>query len=327
MPKKNVYHGSEREKMTINAPMNIGEWLLNMRRKRKFDLRDLAAQTGLDIGTISKIENGRTQATLGTFVRAGKGLGVTANDFIQNWQGKPFSLPNESQVIEEATIPTLQDIEALVTWARVDKQPISIWIAKALNSVSSLQGEAVPLFEPEVVEKLLFGPLWLRHEVQYPPEMLTEEILDILRLHGVMIPNDISAYFAKIESKKQITTERTTTLLKVFLKEGSLLEIGSAERFKMPDVLLLDQELKQNGKIIAMLWNVCLFHIEMLRLQAHISDQTGTQGAISAKQEVRLALMFINVCRWLQHINKNDTSWIHDLRMKLRQLNLLNTSR
>jgi transcriptional regulator with XRE-family HTH domain len=309
--------------INMNIPMNIGEWLLQRRRNRKFDLRALANRTGLDIGTISKIENGRTQATLGTIVRAGVGLEVTANDFIQDWQGQPFSLANESHVIGDETVPTLQDVETFVTCARTNRQTICVWMANSLNSIASLQGEVKPLFEPEVIEKLFFGPQWQHYEVQYPAEMSIENILDILNQTGVMILSDISAYLKKTSVKNQILSERLDALLKFSIKGGDHLEIGSVERIKMIDVLLLDQKLQQGGKIVAMYWNVCLFQEEMLRLQAYSGDRTVSVGAISAEQEVRLALVFITICRWLQHISKNDTSWIRDLRLRFRQLNIL----
>ncbi len=315
------------DKITLNTPMNIGEWLLQMRRKRKLDLRALAAQTGLDIGTISKIENGRTQATLGTIVRAGVGLRVTAADFIQDWQGVPFSLVDGAHVSGEETVPTLQDVEAFITGARTDKQTICVWMANSLNNIASLQGEVIPLFEPAVIEKLLFGPLWHSYEVQYPPEMATEDILDILRQNGVMILSDIAAYLKKTIGKKQITPERLDALLKFSMKEGNRLEIGAVGRIKMIDVLLLDQELEQGGNIVAMYWNVCLFHEEMLRLQTHSVDPFVSKGTLSADQEVRLVLVFITMCRWLQHRSKSEPSWIRDLRLRFRQLNILDTLR
>lgn len=306
--------------------MNIGEWLQQIRRNRQFDLRALATRTGLDIGTISKIENGRTQATLGTIVRAGVGLGVTANDFIQDWQGKPVSLMNDPHVVGEETVPTLQDVEAFVTCAHTNRQIICIWIANSLNRIALLQGEVIPLFEPEVIEKLLFGPLWHRYEVQYPPEMESEDVLDIVSQNGVLILSDISAYLKKAYNKKLILPDRLDALLKFSLKGGNHLEIGSVERIKMIDVLLLDQALQQGGKIVAMYWNVCLFHDEMTRLQAHSDDRSISDGAILMEQEVRLALVFITICRWLQHRSNNDTSWIRDLRQRFRQLNILNTT-
>ncbi len=305
--------------------MNIGEWLQQMRRKRQFDLRALATRTGLDIGTISKIENGRTQATLGTIVRAGIGLGVTVNDFIQDWQGRPISLMNGLHATGEETVPTFQDIEAFVTCARTERQIICIWMADSLNHIASLQGEVIPFFEPEVIEKLLFGPLWHRYELQYPPEMAVKDILEILRQSGILILSDISAYLKKIYEKKQILPDRIDALLKFSMKDGNHLEIGSVERVKLIDVLLLDQELKQDGKIIAMYWNVCLFQIEMIHLQAESVVNSDSVGVISAEQEVRLALVFIIMCRWLQHMSNNDTSWIRDLRLRFRQLNIFNS--
>ncbi len=310
--------------MTINAPMNIGEWLFQMRRKHKFDLRTMSAQTGLDIGTISKIENGRTQATLGTIVRVGRGLGVTFSDFIQDWQGKPFSLSDTKHAIWKETIPTFQDVEALIIYVSMERQSTSRWMARALNSIATFQGEVIPLYEPQVVEKLLFGPMWQLYEVRYPPDMRSEEILDILGHNGILILNDISVYIANTGSKMPTTTEKLAALLKVSMREVSRQEIGSVERIKMIDVLLLDQELKQEGKIIAMFWNVCLFHLEMQRLQSQVSHYSGNQAVTSTEQEVRLVLMFIIICRWLQHFSKHDTSLIHDLREMLRQVNLLN---
>lgn len=288
--------------------MNIGEWLLQIRRERKLDLRALAAQTGLDIGTISKIENGRTQATLGTIVRAGVGMDVTASGFIQDWQGMPFSLVNGPA----ETVPTLGDVEAVFTCARMSRETICVWMANALNNIASLQGEAITPFAPEEIEKFLFGPMWLRCEVQYPAEMAAEGILDILRQDGVVIMSDIAAYLRKCKSTKQFSSERLDALLKI-----------SLGRIKMNDILILDQELEQGGKIVALYWHAYLFHEGVLRSLAYPSNSSVSRGAISTEQQVRLALMFITICRWLQHIRKNDTSWIRDLRRRFRQLYIL----
>ena len=91
----------------------------------------------------------------------------------------------------------------------------------------------------------------------------------------------------------------------------------------MNDILILDQELEQGGKIVAMYWQAYLFHEEVLRLLALSSNRSVSEGVISTEQEVRLALMFITICRWLQLIRKNDTSWIRELRLRFRQLNML----
>ena len=292
--------------------MNIGKWLLQMRHERNLDLRALAALTGLDIGTISKIENGRTQATLGTIVRSGVGMDVTATEFIQDWQGVPFSLVDGGYVSGEKTAPTLRDVEAVITCARMSKVTICDWLANALNSIASLQGEAIPPLAPEEIEKFLFGPLWLYCEVQYPAEMAAEDILDILKQDGVVIMSDIAAYLRKCKSTKQLSSERIDALLKI-----------SLGRIKMNDILILDQEFEQGGKIVAMYWHAYLFHEGVLRSLAYPSNSTDSWGSISTEQKVRLALMFITICRWLQHVRKNDTSWIRDLRLRFQQLYIL----
>lgn len=298
--------------------MNIGEWLFQMRRKCKFDLRALSVQTGLDIGTISKIENGRTQATLGTIVRAAEALGVTSSQFILDWQGEPFSVTNAEHITGEEAVPTFQDVVALVTYSRSNMQSISTWMAKALDSIASSHGETIPLYKPHIVEKLIFGRPWQRYEVQYPPDMLNEEILDILRQKGILILSDISVYLENIGSNPPITTEKLASLLKIALREASPQEIGSVERIEMVDVLLLDQELKQGGKIIAMFWNVCLFHINIQQLLEHDNDKLGKRAAILTEHKARLVLLLIIICRWLQHISMNDASWILDLRQRLQ---------
>ncbi len=230
-------------------------------------------------------------------------------------------------VIGEETVPTLHDVEAFVTCARTNKQAIGVWVANSLNKIASLQGEVIPLFEPEMIENLLFGPLWQRYEVQYPQDISAEDILDILRQNGVLILSDIRAYLRQIAGRKQTSSEKLDVLLKGAGKEESRVEIGPVERVKMIDVLLLDQELEQEGKIVAMYWSVCLFHEAMLSWLGHSSEPSVAHEALSAEQESRLALVFITICRRLQHASKNDTAWIRDLRQRFEQLNSPNTLR
>jgi transcriptional regulator with XRE-family HTH domain len=300
--------------------MNIGEWVQLMRQERKLDIRAFSTRTGLDIGTISRVENGRAQATLATVVRMCERLGVSVEEFIGMWQGKSFLGFESSTALRESTIPTLQDVHAFLIWARKDPSALCAWLADSFNRIAALQQEAPPLFVPEELEKFLFGS-WYRLEVQYPPNMAAEEILAILKQGGVLILSDIGTYLKQLLHKELVSEGQRDAALRGLTR----LETGSVERVKMIDVLLLDEQLEQEGKIVAMYWRVYAFQDEMLRLQASSVGQPASevQNVRIPGREVKLTSVFITICRWLQLGSQEDAFWMKDLRVRFGHPSLL----
>jgi transcriptional regulator with XRE-family HTH domain len=114
----------------------IGLWILNTRKYKGLDIRELSKQSGVAIGMISRIENGLSIATFSTIVRLCFGLGVKAESFseqigIASIQHKYQINPDRSSY----TLPvylTILDLEAFKLVYRFDEAAarddlISLW--------------------------------------------------------------------------------------------------------------------------------------------------------------------------------------------------------
>ncbi len=72
------------------------------------------------------------------------------------------------------------------------------------------------------------------------------------------------------------------------------------EQVKLADVLRLDDQLEQDGKLLAMYWRVHHLNMLLLRLSNASTDQTLSWP--KAEFEEKLLSAFITLHRWLQHL-------------------------
>jgi transcriptional regulator with XRE-family HTH domain len=311
--------------------MQFELWVQERRAERGLDVRTFAAQTGVDVGTISRIENARTQVTLNTAVQICEGIGASLTDLLEALLGKHFPTLEQQPPSEEKVMPTIRDAEAFLAYAHRDQHACYSWLAHLLNSVDTLDGISIRnkrkrvegLFVSEDIHKLLHNPPFYRFELQYPGELRAETIWNIYREGGLLTYTDIGASIKHIRREKQVTLARLEGSVKISASVLSNLESGSIERIRLIDVLTLDQQLAQEGKIIAMYWSVGRFHQKLVCQQQQDGD-TRRGEAVSQdeiEQDAKLITMFTTICRWLQVVNGDTTSWIEELRTQLRQLN------
>jgi len=72
--------------------MKIGENIRKIRKARGIKLTELSNSSGVQIATLSRIENGKMQGTLDSLNSIAIVLGVTINDFISNDSGNSINL-------------------------------------------------------------------------------------------------------------------------------------------------------------------------------------------------------------------------------------------
>ncbi len=147
--------------------MHFGQWVQERRAERGCDLRAFAALTGVDIGTISRIEHTRTQATLSTAVQICEGVGASVTDLLEALVGKYFPGLEEKPCSDEQVMPTAGDIEAFLSFVQRDPHACFAWLAHLLKRIAHLDGSANAkrsgragepgLFVPEDVQKLLLA--------------------------------------------------------------------------------------------------------------------------------------------------------------------------
>jgi transcriptional regulator with XRE-family HTH domain len=310
--------------------MQFGRWVQERRAELGLDIRAFAAQTGVDVGTISRIENTRTQATLNTAVQICEGIGTSLTDLLEALLGKCFPDLEQQPPSEERVMPSLRDAEAFLAYAHQDQQACYSWLAHLLNRVAALVDITIGnirkrgsgLFVPEDIQKLLLNLPLYRFELQYPGELRAETIWNTYREGGLLTYSDIGAAIKHVRREKQVTLVRLEGSVNISASVLSNLESGSIERIRLIDLLTLDQQLAQEGKIIAMYWSVVRF-LQKLVCQRQAGDtRHGETASLDDKeQDTKLITIFTTICRWLQVVNGETTSWIEELRTQLRQLN------
>jgi transcriptional regulator with XRE-family HTH domain len=134
---------------------------------------------------------------------------------------------------------------------------------------------------------------------------------------------DIGAAIKHVRREKRVTLVRLEGSVNISASVLSNLESGSIERIRLIDLLTLDQQLAQEGKIIAMYWSVVRFLQKLVCQRQQDGDtRRGETASLDDKeQDTKLLTIFTTICRWLQVVNGETTSWIEELRTQLRQLN------
>lgn len=68
----------------VNAEFIVGRKIHELRAKRNFSLRQMAERSGLNINTLSMIENGKTSPSVSTLQRLSVALGVPITSFFES---------------------------------------------------------------------------------------------------------------------------------------------------------------------------------------------------------------------------------------------------
>ena len=298
--------------------MQLGQWVRLMRKERSLDLRDMAARTGVDATTISRIERG-SQATLTTVMRLCEGLDISLADLLFTLEGRHFAHVEHLHQNTGEIMPTLKDIHVFLSSFHTDVLPMRAWLASLLNKIAVLarteDRHTQQLFVPEDIEKLLLPSPLYQFVLQYPLSLPTEAIVDIQMNGGILLWIDIGMFVRKARQSKQVTLAGIEDATQLSTSVLSRLEAGSLGRIKFHDVLMLDTQLAQEGMILAMYWNACSVEDTILRHYSPKSDHTSSSWI---QQEMKVVTLFTLICRWFQALSP-DASWVQELRHHSQQ--------
>jgi transcriptional regulator with XRE-family HTH domain len=305
--------------------MDFGNWVRVQRERQEMDVRAFARLTGVDASTISRIEQARSQVTLWTAVRMCERLNVTPGDLLAALRGKrpPFAAWRQAE--QGVDVVTVGDLEAFVSYMRRTFQEGSTWLTSLLNQVAAREeegyashGGSAPLIVPEDIEKLLQDSPLYQFKVQYPAAITAEDLWEIYLRGGALSLVDIGAYLKHVRRARRVTLSGLEESGRVSASVISRLETGSLERVKLIDVLTLDEQLGQEGKLVVMYWRACMLIDAVARL--HQRDfQAGGEGPskeLRLEQEWRLIELFTTICRWLACLEPNDHSWMSAFRQR-----------
>lgn len=286
--------------------MEFGEWIRLLRKERKLDLQSLAERSSVEASTISRLENARTQITFLKAIRLCEGLGMTVKDVVQMVYGNPSGPDDQVEPSEKRLVPKLRDVEQFLTDYHQNEEQGRLWFSILLNDIALknrspseiVESYIFRLFVAEDVQKLLLNIPFYRFEIQYPPTLSSKDILSIYRLGGVLSLTDIGEYVKKLRRESQVTLEQMEEKVNLSPSIISRLESGYTERIKLSDVLLLDQQLGQEGILLSMYWDAYDWYGRVIG-----------KHAATAEQDLKLVMLFLIICRWLQSFNRLDISW------------------
>lgn len=293
--------------------INFGLWIRSLRKEQQLDIRTLSERTGVEVSTISRVENARTQVTLLTAVRLCEGLGKEVADVLTVLHGNPTLKVIEEQVTGTDAVPTMSDVEQFLAYFHRSKE--KTWFSDLLNKADALskgnegsaRGTLSHVFVPEDMHKLLLDSPFYRFEIQYPPTIAANDIFTIYQHGGMLTLIDIGEYVKKVRREKQVTLAQLEQAANITQSIRSRLESTVIEQIKLADVFMLDEQLGQEGTLLSMYWSVYSFYARLFR-----------RHAASAEQNLKLASIFILTCRWLQFMNPQDITWISAMRSNER---------
>jgi transcriptional regulator with XRE-family HTH domain len=273
--------------------MDFGKFIGARRSALGLNHQTCAARSGLEISTLSRVENSQGRPTLQTAVRVCRGLEVSLADLLDWWQGSHAVLLEEAPLLPIAEVLTRDDVEAFVRCFRAKPLLCATWLTDSLNGLLAGKGWQLSLFAPVDVVKLLFSdsPLY-RFEILYPAELAPEKLLALNRSGGMLTFRDVGHYLERTRSAKGRTIGHIASGLGIGPSILSRIENGDHEQIKLAYVLALDQSLEQGGKLLMLYWGA-----ENARrdIELHLSEQREAPWSV---YEERLAEVLVRVCRW-----------------------------
>lgn len=309
----------------MDKVLNFGKWLRETRTQQSLTIQNLVEQSGVNAATISKIENGLTQPTLGTAINICKGLGATVEDFVQVLQG--IESPTGSELSENPfsgkNTLTIEDVKAFLELFDGNEERgreilANIMTIASIRLDSEERGKnksttEVPPIVPSDIEKLLFSSRIYHFNINYPYEISPATIMEIYRQNGVMILADIWTHLDEVSRERLDEIKRSDHRIANLVNLARIKWVG---RVRLADLVLLDDELGKGGDILRLSWRVCVDD----EITAFLSEKWAPDLQASPfdrqliekmKKSVNL---LVTLSRWLQHSNWEDVSWLDYLR-------------
>jgi transcriptional regulator with XRE-family HTH domain len=311
--------------------MDFSQVVQQIRNELGFDLRTFAELTGVDATTISRIENAKAQVTLSTAVQICEKNGISPTKLYSDLLGKQVLVLEQREPALDKVMPTERDAQTLIFQFRKNRHQCALYLTRILNRIASLSNRSNQLnlngdelqFVPESFTQLLLDAPFYRFELQYPADLKAETIWELYCDGGLLTLIDIGAYIKIVRRQRQVTLVRLENSVKISTSVLSHLETGSIERIRLADVLSIDAQLEQRGKLLAMYWSVSKFNNGLRHVLIDRTPRRRWSDINEIGDDLKVITLFTIMCRWMQVLSQQETSWIREIRKELHHLNNL----
>src|SRR5260221_3653175 len=292
--------------------IDFGAWLRGARSDHGLDLKGLAFVSGIDIGTLSRIENDRVSPMLVTAIKICGGLAVSAKQLISELGiGKApggESLGFESDSTSVVLNPSEKAVDTFIS--RYESYPAETLdrICQAYENLSAFLNQTLPEYLIRAARSipllLVVQPSFLNIDLLRPPELTLEMILQTNRAGNFISIADAGFVLHKRRAKLGFLSLRKSTELKALMSVSMLsrIERGQIDRIKLVDAIALDEVFGESHDLFELYWRAT-------QLQDKYAEMVMLPGCRSDRCEIKtydLINIYVMLERWLQ-INGSPT--------------------
>ena len=166
------------------------------------------------------------------------------------------------------------------------------------------------------IDRLLFRTRLYTFDLRYPLPIRPANIRYVYEHNGALISSDIGSYLS--EKRYEALSRPSSNMLLRMTGTGSL------DRMKLGELLSLDEELREDGRLIGLFWEVCrfeeafnpplkrikypterstLFEQSPLFENEEVEEVVAVRGKRSF--EYKLARLYVITYRWHQYLNRS----------------------
>ena len=227
----------------------FGTWLKTKRQQREWQTRDLAQHARVDIGTVSRIENAHTKATMFTVFQLLDAFNMYVEELLRELSNHEQETEQLSKnvAVNQMGVPQLA-IERLLMLYERDESRLLTYLAGWLNWIANhWDGKTLnhwdSSFQPRDVVKLLSNSLFFIFELKHAPGYARTAIIDLYNYGGHLTWKDVGGFldsYNENSSEYNQLSRQTKDILR-------RLKADSHAGIKFEDLLLLNEELDERA--------------------------------------------------------------------------------
>jgi transcriptional regulator with XRE-family HTH domain len=328
----------------FRSPILFGDWLADIREQRNLTLQQIADLSGLQTGTISRIERVRVSASLSNALRICNVLGISpymlykalempkVSENLPDWTPSihyrfprnqdlpPPPAERESLLAayekhvklfrdptQEASVVTVRDVQhflQLIAEHPEQAQALLTEMLSRLVAAQHLQGQTAPI-RPTDASRLLNPLPFYSCDVPYP-NPTTENLKKVYAAGGIAIAEDANHFSRRALRELKTRVEYIPRDLKDTLNR---LSATKQEFVLLNTVLEVDVFLNQQGFLLEQFW-----FAHQMREEAEFQRlghwRAGPPSDMWKLTDLRHIRLFVTLYRWLDLSGETDASWI-----------------
>lgn len=299
------------------------DWLSAERQKKRLTLTDLAQKTGLTHGTLSRIENHKTELTLFSTVRIMKALDIP---WLELFRGgfvlKGLDIPDlykEKPSMDSFPCLLSSDLSSLDLSGAIKRGVASSVVVHLLELFirrcsPDIPKDKVSLFASSIYTFLNSQSEYPEHISQYfpkvvfryPSDIAIQTLNEVYLSGGILILQDLSRYAKCLREERMFSLRKMAERIDITHPALHKLEKFASSKTKLDDLINLDNALQLNGQLIAFAWRTAESYLGIYRTRA---DKDGSIMPWT-DPEIQFIEKLVIVSRLFQHYFPGDRAWL-----------------